>query len=163
MQGTDSIYIPACAKCDYSRSFCRPARSRRSRAYDRDAWHCSFTWSSGVTASQATRMSNLDHDMLSIFLVAFRMRRKLAQVSWNQHGPGTSRSACAALRTRIRPPMCVETLCTLSFCDIKQSRVISGCSGMPWVWSVPRYPLVLLPGPCGASGSADARDRVQIW
>ena len=100
-QGTDSIYIPACAKCDYSRSFCRPARSRRSRAYDRDAWHCSFTWSSGVTASQATRMSNLDHDMLSIFLVAFRMRRKLAQVSWNQHGPGTSRSACAALRTRM--------------------------------------------------------------
>ena len=100
-QGTDSIYIPACAKCDYSRSFCRPARSRRSRAYDRDAWHCSFTWSSGVTASQATRMSNLDHDMLSMFLVAFRMRRKLAQVSLNQHGPGTSRSACAALRTRM--------------------------------------------------------------
>ena len=33
-------------------------------------------------------MSNLDHDMLSMFLVAFRMRRKLAQVSWNQHmGP----------------------------------------------------------------------------
>ena len=29
------------------------------------------------------------------------MRRKLAQVSWNQHGPGTSRSACAALRTRM--------------------------------------------------------------
>ena len=100
-QGTDSIYIPACAKCDYSRSSCRPARSRRSRAYDRDAWHCSFTWSSGVTASQATRMSNLDHDMLSMFLVAFRMRRKLAQVSLNQHGPGTSRSACAALRTRM--------------------------------------------------------------
>ena len=46
-------------------------------------------------------MSNLDHDMLSMFLVAFRMRRKLAQVSWNQHGPGTSRSACAALRTRM--------------------------------------------------------------
>ena len=100
-QGTDFIYIPACAKCDYSRSSCRPARSRRSRAYDRDAWHCSFTWSSGVTASQATRMSNLDHDMLSMFLVAFRMRRKLAQVSLNQHGPGTSRSACAALRTRM--------------------------------------------------------------
>lgn len=72
-----------------------------SRAYDRDAWHYSFTWSSGVTASQATRMSNLDHDMLSIFLVAFRMSRKLALVSLNQHGPGTSRSACAALRTRI--------------------------------------------------------------
>ena len=33
-QGTDFIYIPACAKCDYSRSSCRPARSRRSRAYD---------------------------------------------------------------------------------------------------------------------------------
>ena len=46
-------------------------------------------------------MSNLDHDMLSMFLVAFRMRRKLAQVSLNQHGPGTSRSACAALRTRM--------------------------------------------------------------
>ena len=100
-QGTDSIYIPACAKCDYSRSSCRPARSRRSRAYDRDAWHCSFTWSSGVTASQATRMSNLDNDMFSMFLVAFRMRRKLAQVSLNQHGPCTSRSACAALRTRM--------------------------------------------------------------
>lgn len=76
-------------------------QSCRSRAYDRDAWHYSFTWSSGVTASQATRMSNLDHDMLSIFLVAFRMRRKLAQVSLNQHGPSTSRSACAALRTRM--------------------------------------------------------------
>ena len=46
-------------------------------------------------------MSNLDHDMLSMFLVAFRMRRKLAQVSLNQHGPSTSRSACAALRTRM--------------------------------------------------------------
>ena len=46
-------------------------------------------------------MSNLDHDMLSMFLVAFRMRRKLAQVSLNQHGPCTSRSACAALRTRM--------------------------------------------------------------
>ena len=112
-QGTDSIYIPACAKCDYSRSFCRPALSRRSRAYDRDAWHCSFTWSSGVTASQATRMSNLDHDMLSMFLVAFRMRRKLAQVSLNQHGPSTSRSACAALRTRMaaRQERVGELLC----------------------------------------------------
>ena len=29
------------------------------------------------------------------------MRRKLAQVSLNQHGPCTSRSACAALRTRM--------------------------------------------------------------
>ena len=46
-------------------------------------------------------MSNLDNDMFSMFLVAFRMRRKLAQVSLNQHGPGTSRSACAALRTRM--------------------------------------------------------------
>ena len=34
---------------------------------------------------------------------------------------------------------------------------------MHWVWSVPRYPWMSLPGPCGASGSADARDRVQIW
>ena len=46
-------------------------------------------------------MSNLDNDMFSMFLVAFRMRRKLAQVSLNQHGPCTSRSACAALRTRM--------------------------------------------------------------
>ena len=91
-QGTYFIYIRAAQKCGHGRTFWHG----RSRAYDRDAWHCSLTWSSGVTASQATRMSNLDHDMLSIFLVAFRMRRKLAQVSLNQHGPGTSRSACAA-------------------------------------------------------------------
>ena len=37
--------------------------------------------------------------------------------------------------------------------------MISGCSGMPWVCSMPRYPLGLLSGPCGAFGSADARDH----
>ena len=54
-------------------------------------------------------------------------------------------------------------MCTLPFCDIEQSRLISGCSGMPWVWYVPRYPLGLLPRPCVTFGSADARDRAQIW
>ena len=28
-KGTDSIYIPACAKCDYSRSSCRLSPCRR--------------------------------------------------------------------------------------------------------------------------------------
>ena len=39
----------------------------------------------GHAASQATRMSNLDNDMFSMFLVAFRMRRKLAQVAIRLH------------------------------------------------------------------------------
>ena len=84
-----------------------------------------------------------------------------------QHSSLVSTLATRPDRTRhpagVRPTICVETLCTLPFCDIEQSRVISGCSGMPWAWFVPRHPLGSLPGPCGASGSADARDRVQIW
>ena len=60
------------------------------------------------------------------------------------------------------PPHITETLVfppiLRGICGIENSRVISGCSGMPWVWSVPRYPLALAGGVVrGVQGGRRAR------
>ena len=64
---------------------------------------------------------------------------------------------------RGRPPIIpTKTLCGTHRRYLASSRVISGCSRAPRVWTKSHNPWFPLAGPCGASGAADARERAKL-
>ena len=62
-------------------------------------------------------------------------------------------------QSAVRPIIPTKTLCGTHRRYLASSRVISGCSRAPRVWTMSHKPWFPLAGPCGA---ADARERAKL-